>query len=431
MGRIRKRRRRCRVESLESRHLLAAELLPFGDPVWKSVDSADWLKAEPVEDAVFSTHHYFDNGKRVAMVVLSDRMAVRWNDAPFPALPRTFRELRRAGDTNVVIYAVPNQVAIGPNVQDMVRGLDAFLGEVPVFQIDVTKSEAVVLDEIIVSLKPGVDAEAYFESHEIIVSAKRLSGTPNQYVATVRGGHGVAALEAANLLDAQDRNLEWSTPNLYQNWQRTAVPNDPFYAGQWHLNNTGQSGAAVGEDSSLEAAWDVNFGGSADILVGVIDDGVSVNHPDLLNYAIPGEIPGDGIDNDGNGWIDDVNGWNFVNKNNDSGSGPQDPHGTSVAGVAAARGNNGIGVAAPAFNSPVISGRIFASGSVASDANIAASIYYMAGRTEDGTGTWRSADVVNNSWGGGGPSSAIQGALQWANANGREGEGTLYLFASG
>ncbi len=106
-------------------------------------------------------------------------------------------------------------------------------------------------------------------------------------------------------------------------------------------------------------------------------------------------------------------------------------HGTAVAGVAAARGDNNLGVAGASYLSQVSSARIFEGTSVASDANIAGALYYMAGRTADGLGTWKSADIVNNSWGGGANSVAINAALTWGTTQGREGKGVSYLFATG
>ncbi len=114
----------------------------------------------------------------------------------------------------------------------------------------------------------------------------------------------------------------------------------------------------VDADSDLPEAWDVNPGGSSAIVIGVVDDGVD-EHPDLNRWRNPGELE-EGLDNDGNGWADDINGWNFVSDNVESNnSRQQDRHGTAVAGVAAARGNNGLGVTGAAYNSRVLSAKIF------------------------------------------------------------------------
>lgn len=279
----------------------------------------------------------------------------------------------------------------------------------PVFVLQATGSEAVLLNELIVSLEHGVDPESYFANNEMFDSYRPLSGTPNQFVATVAAGVGERALAALQLAqrDADRSVVQWIEPNFYQAWQKYYIPNDPRFGNLWHLHNTGQNGALVDADSDLPEAWDLNAGGSTNYVIGIIDDGVA-DHPDLNLWANPGEIANNGIDDDNNGWIDDIRGWNFVSNNNQAGPTTSlDTHGTAVAGVAAAMGDNAVGVTGASYNSRVSSARIFQGNSVASDANIASSLYYMAGRTANGLGTWKSADLVNNSWGGGGFSNAV------------------------
>lgn len=127
-----------------------------------------------------------------------------------------------------------------------------------------------------------------------------------------------------------------------------AAPNDPRYAEQWFHDNTGQVFSGIpgvpGEDIDSTDAWDISTGSSGVIAVDM-DTGVDLTHPDLVDnlWQNPGEIADNGIDDDGNGFIDDVFGWDFINNDND----PSDDngHGTPVAGLIGAVGNNGIGVA--------------------------------------------------------------------------------------
>jgi serine protease len=128
---------------------------------------------------------------------------------------------------------------------------------------------------------------------------------------------------------------------------RSTVPNDPQYNQQWQYDNNGSNGGTPDADIDAPEAWDITTGGiTADgdtIVVAIIDDGINLAHPDLQgnlwkNYA---EIPGNGMDDDGNGYIDDVDGWNAQNNNGTITGGS---HGTPVAGIIGAKGNNGIGV---------------------------------------------------------------------------------------
>ena len=130
---------------------------------------------------------------------------------------------------------------------------------------------------------------------------------------------------------------------------RSTVPDDPLFESQWQYINTGQSGGTVGADIDIDLAWDIATGGlTADgdtIVVCVIDDGVNLNHPDMAanlwkNY---GEIENNGIDDDGNGFIDDYHGWDTGSNSDAVGDGGG--HGTPVAGIVGAVGNNGVGVA--------------------------------------------------------------------------------------
>lgn len=133
-----------------------------------------------------------------------------------------------------------------------------------------------------------------------------------------------------------------------------STPNDSSYSGQWQWNNTGQTGGKPGADISLPDAWEVTTGGLTatgdTIVVAIVDDGINLNHPDLagnlwVNYK---EVPGNGLDDDGNGYVDDRLGWNTTQGNDNVGVGGS--HGTRVAGMIGARGNNQIGVTGVNWN---------------------------------------------------------------------------------
>jgi subtilisin family serine protease len=122
------------------------------------------------------------------------------------------------------------------------------------------------------------------------------------------------------------------------------VPNDPLFSQQWGEYNVGQGGGIVGADVSGPDLWDI-LGAAPGVTVAVLDSGLNFTHPDLqgIAWTNSAEIAGDGIDNDGDGFIDDVNGWDFTNGDNN----PTDDHGhgSNVSGIIAANRDNGIGVA--------------------------------------------------------------------------------------
>lgn len=139
---------------------------------------------------------------------------------------------------------------------------------------------------------------------------------------------------------------------------RTTTPNDPKFAQQWQYINTGGNGGVADADIDADLAWDFTTGGITStgdtIVVAIIDDGVDTNHTDIIpnlwkNYN---EIRGNGIDDDGNGYVDDFLGWNDDNNNDDISGGGfwGGNHGTSVIGIVGAKGNNSIGVTGVNWN---------------------------------------------------------------------------------
>ena len=186
----------------------------------------------------------------------------------------------------------------------------------------------------------------------------------------------------------------------------SSIPNDTDFSTQWALNNTGQSGGVVDADIDAVEAWEFTTG-SSDVVVGVIDSGIDYTHPDLVDniWTNPGEIAGDGIDNDGNGYIDDIHGWDFANNDND----PMDTdgHGTHVAGTIGAVGNNNRGVAGVSQNVSLIPLKFLDGGSGASSDAIQAIEYANAMRSSG-----VNILMTNNSWGGGDSSFALQSAIR-------------------
>ncbi|MDD3143565.1 MAG: subtilase family N-terminal domain-containing protein, partial [Candidatus Cloacimonetes bacterium] len=127
------------------------------------------------------------------------------------------------------------------------------------------------------------------------------------------------------------------------------TPNDPRYGEQWHYHNTGQTGGTVDADIDLPEAWDIEKG-HTDVVVCIQDQGVQYNHPDLAAnmWINPGEIAGNSIDDDGNGYVDDVYGYNFYESTSTIVAGD---HGCHVSGTVAGVNNNGVGISGVAGGS--------------------------------------------------------------------------------
>ncbi|MFM6602958.1 MAG: S8 family serine peptidase, partial [Microcystis panniformis] len=171
-------------------------------------------------------------------------------------------------------------------------------------------------------------------------------------------------------------------------------------------------------DADIDApeAWDIQTG-NPNLVIGVIDTGVDYNHPDLASniWTNPGEIAGDGIDNDGNGYIDDIHGWDFAYNDND----PSDVHGhgTHISGTIAGKGNNGVGVTGVAWNAKIMPLKFLNDQGSGSTSNAILAINYA---------TAKGVKLTNNSWGGGVYSQALYDAI---NAAGQAG--ALFIAAAG
>lgn len=171
---------------------------------------------------------------------------------------------------------------------------------------------------------------------------------------------------------------------------KTTEPDD-LESKLWGLDNQGQDGGIAGVDIGAKKAWETSIGSRTGPVVAVIDSGVDYNHPDLKAniFVNPGEIAGDGIDNDGNGVIDDVNGYNAAADSND----PKDDngHGTHCAGTIGAVGNNGTGVVGVNQEARILPVRFLSKDGSGNTADAIKALVYTS-RT--------GARVVNNSWGG-------------------------------
>lgn len=216
------------------------------------------------------------------------------------------------------------------------------------------KEAAYKSGELLVQLRSGTDIQQVTSTLKSakLQSQKLLSARMNIWLVTFDEQQisGIAALKSVK----QHPDVQNVQFNHFVT-RRNTIPNDTQYTTQWALNNLGQTGGVVDADIDAPEAWDISTGGQTatgeDIVIAVIDGGVDLDHPDLNFWKNTGEIPGNSIDDDGNGYVDDVDGWNAYQS---SGNIPNDDHGTHVAGIAAAIGNNGVGVSGVNWGASVL-----------------------------------------------------------------------------
>ena len=255
-----------------------------------------------------------------------------------------------------------------------------------------------VSDEVIVRFRDGVD-----ESRKDLARF-RVSGSRKKVFKTVRGleviklPRNVSVQEAIDLYE-QDPDVLYAEPNyilhLTAKSNLTATPNDPSFGSLWGLTKI-----------SAPSAWNITTG-SSNAVVAVIDTGIDYNHPDLAAnmFRNTADCNSNGIDDDGNGYIDDCFGIDVANGDSD----PMDDHyhGTHVAGTIGAVGNNGIGVVGVNWNVKLLACKFFdASGSATTEGAIECLEYVKDMKA-------RGVNIVatNNSWGGDENSQALYDAI--------------------
>jgi subtilisin family serine protease len=202
------------------------------------------------------------------------------------------------------------------------------------------------------------------------------------------------------------------------------TPNDPNFTQLWGLHNTGQTGGTPDADIDAPEAWDITTGSSS-VVVFVIDTGVDYNHPDLNAnlWTNPGEIPGNGIDDDGNGYVDDVYGIDTYYNDTDPFDG--DGHGTHVSGTIGAIGNNNVGVVGVNWSVKIGHCKFLSDFGSGTTAGAISCLQYILNLKQTGN---PANDIIatNNSWGGGGFSQALYDAIK-AHMN----AGILFIAAAG
>lgn len=285
-----------------------------------------------------------------------------------------------------------------------------------------------VPNEILVKFKAGTTPSAR------IVALGRVSGSVAEKILTNAMKHsgdneGITLVKTPMaVLDAIGRmrgsvEIEYVEPNFI--YTIDATSNDLYYTNGslWGMygdatSPSNQYGSQAGE------AWAAGHTGSGEVWIGIIDEGYMYTHEDLTANAgtNPGETAGDGIDNDGNSYVDDVYGWDFDKNDNTVFDGTSDDHGTHVAGTVGAVGGNGKGVAGVCWNVKLINAK-FLGNRGGTTANAVKAVDYF---TDLKTRHHINLGATNNSWGGGGFSQALKDAIERANE-----VGILFIAAAG
>lgn len=296
-----------------------------------------------------------------------------------------------------------------------------------------TARQQYVDDQIVVKFKAGaaLDPDSDLIAEEVFgsrgVRNERLTSNPRSQAIQLIHLNGMISVEDAVRRAKQDPRVEFAEPDYIVEAMDT-VPNDTFFDQMWGLSNTGClfcDPNQPGPDIEATKAWDLTTG-SDDVVAVVLDTGVDLGHEDLADNAWvnPGEIAGNGIDDDGNGFVDDVHGWSFFDNTNktfrDTG---EDFHGTHVAGSIGAVGNNGKGVTGVAWHVKLMSLKFLGGPQgKGSTSNAVKGINYAIDMRNRGV----NVRVINASWGGGSDSTALRQAISDAN-----NAGILFVSAAG
>jgi len=313
------------------------------------------------------------------------------------------------GSTAFVLFArvrPGDMVAAARRASALLRGVPEVRSVSPVcYRVPwASEMRLALTGDVVVASRSAPASRAVAESAAGSDLVRRDSLQGSSRAVVYRAPSALEALAAAGEL-ARLPGVVYAVPDWYHARVTRAVPDDPLFARQWHLDNTGQSGGTVAVDAGVVEVWD-SLKGSPNEIVAIVDDGVEIAHQDLVANVVAGLS------------------WDYVGSDADPSPGNGEDHGTACAGVAAARGFNALGVSGAAPQAGLVGLRLLGADS---DANEAAALTRSQG----------SIDIRSSSWGpeddrhleAPGPQAAA--ALAEGAANGRGGRGTVFVWAGG
>ena len=309
--------------------------------------------------------------------------------------------------------------ACSPERTSLTSPADASLAAAP--QAAAARASEFVAGEVIVRFRPGASSasrgeimrSANAQAGEKIVTAAMRGRGDNEGFTVLRTSMSVPDAIAALKTRGE---VEYAEPNWI--YTTDATSNDPYATNGslWGMTGTFGSGASI--------AWGNNKTDCSGVYIGIIDEGYMYTHPELEANAAknPLEIAGNGIDDDRNGYVDDVYGWDFAGNDNTVFDGVGDDHGTHVAGTIGAKGGNGTGVAGVCWSVKLMNAKFLGSQGGTTANAVKAVDYFTDLKTRQGL----NIAATSNSWGGGGFSQALSDAISRANS-----AGILFVAAAG
>jgi subtilisin family serine protease len=365
-----------------------------------------------------NNYHYSFKGKPVHLQRIKDQYTINYKDSSSINSPRfkqhryfkeaSFRKMKTAGRSIEVMKISKKHIdkksssEIASELHSELISDPSIRYAAPVYCETQTGEEIIFTDKIIIKVQENNYSGIINTISSMIDVTFEKELMPQVLVFKCNNLSDRDALERCMVIETNPGVL-WAEPEMIFKVEKCFTPDDPLFSKQWHLQNTGSTGAIAGADMKVASAWDIQQMADTNITIAVLDQGIDLTHPDLR--IVPG--------------------WNFFTNTNDpSPANATDNHGTAVAGIAAAIGNNNIGVAGVAAGAKIMPLKILDDNNDLSNSEIASAIRWA----------WQNgADILNNSWSSRTtiPSSVLNDAISEASTRGRNGKGCLVLCSSG